>query len=149
VSIGEIDSHGSLPRIQTKPIKNTKPLHTIPPGEPVEWDEALNLVKALNPNERSYIRLNVKVERYLAQGAQEQAVQAMKDKQCRFCEIKKTATQLIQHVQAQMTAEDFNRKTPLDIANQFFTEKYGSPMSDEQQAMFNYVYQLVQEEAQQ
>jgi hypothetical protein len=73
----------------------------------------------------------------------------MKDKQCRFCEIKKTATQLIQHVQAQMTAEDFNRKTPLDIANQFFTEKYGSPMSDEQQAMFNYVYQLVQEEAQQ
>ena len=149
VSIVEIDSHGSLPRIQTKPIKNTKPLHTIPPGEPVEWDEALNLVKALNPNERSYIRLNVKVERYLAQGAQEQAVQAMKDKQCRFCEIKKTATQLIQHVQAQMTAEDFNRKTPLDIANQFFTEKYGSPMSDEQQAMFNYVYQLVQEEAQQ
>jgi 1-deoxy-D-xylulose 5-phosphate reductoisomerase len=86
------------------------------------------------------------VERFLAQGAQEQAVQAMKDKQCRFCEIKKTATQLIQHVQAQMTAEDFNRKTPLDIANQFFTEKYGSPMSEEQQEMFNYIYHLVQEQ---
>ena len=149
VSIVTIEKHNAMPHIETSVIRNLKPLHTIPASEPVEFKDALKLVKAINPNERSYIRLNIKVERYLPEGAQEQAVQAMKDKQCRFCEIKKTATQLIPRVQAQMTIEDFNRKSPLDIANQFFTEKYGSPMSEEQQEMFNYIYRLVQEEAQQ
>lgn len=149
VSIVTIEEHNAMPHIETSVIRNLKPLHTIPASEPVEFKDALEAVKAINPNERSYIRLNIKVERYLPEGAQEQAVQAMKDKQCRFCEIKKTATQLIPRVQAQMTIEDFNRKSPLDIANQFFTEKYGSPMSEEQQEMFNYIYRLVQEEAQQ
>jgi hypothetical protein len=86
------------------------------------------------------------VEQYLPNGAQEQAAQAVADKQCRFCEIKKTATVAITRNATQMTIEEFNKKTPLDIANQYFIDTYGHPMNDEQQDMFNHIYQLIQEE---
>ena len=146
VSIVEIDSHGALPRVETKVIKNLKPLHTIPAQEPVDFETALKQLQALNPNERSYIRLNVKVDQYLPTGAQEQAAQAVKDKQCRFCEIKKTATMPTARTSTTMTVEEFNMKTPLDIANQYFIDKYGQPMDEQQQEMFNEIYQLVKEE---
>jgi exonuclease SbcD len=146
VSIVEIDSHGALPRVETKVIKNYKPLHTIPANEPVDFETALQQLLALNPNERSYIRLNVKVDQFLPTGAQEQAARAVKDKQCRFCEIKKTATLPIARTTAVMTIEEFNRKTPLDIANQYFTNKYGQPMDAQLQEMFNSVYESVKDE---
>ena len=146
VSIVEIDCHGALPRVETKVIKNVKPLHTLPAHEPVDFEAALQLLQGLNPNDRSYIRLNVKVDQFLPSGAQEQAAQTVKDKQCRFCEIKKTATVTTARSSATMTVEEFNRKTPLDIANQYFIDKNGQPMDEQQQEMFNDIYQLVKEE---
>jgi exonuclease SbcD len=145
VSIVEIDAHGSLPRIETKTIKNPKPLHTIPPHEPTSFEDAIQLLQALNPNERSYIRLNVKVDHYLPVGAQEQAITAIKDKHCRFCEIKKTSTTAVARRERQMTIEEFNTKQPIDIADQYFIDTFGEPMTEEQRNMFNHIYQLVQE----
>ena len=45
-----------------------------------------------------------------------------------------------------MTVEEFNKKSPIDIANQYFIEKFGAPMNDEQRDMFNDLYQLLMEE---
>lgn len=146
VTIVEIDAHGSQPVISTKQIKNIKPLHTIPANEPVDFETALQQLQAINPNERSYIRLNVKVDRYLPHGAQEKAVQAVKDKQCRFCEIKKTVTATEYHRASQMTVEQLNRMLPLDVANQFFIDKTGEPMTQQEQAMFNEVYHEIEKE---
>ena len=145
VSIVEIDAHGALPRVETKVIKNLKPLHTIPANEPADFDTAMQLLQAINPNERSYIRLHVLVDHYLPAGAQELAAQAVKDKQCRLCEIKKTSTSATAHQATQMTVEEFNSKEPIDIANQYFIDKYGEPMNEEQREMFNMIYQAVQE----
>ena len=146
VSIVQIDRHDALPVIDTKVIKNIKPLHTIPANEPADFEDALQRLQALNPNEHSYIRLNVKVEHFLPNGAQEQAALAVEGKQCRLCEIKKTSTATGAHSSTQMTVEQFHKQSPLDIANQYFTDKYGEPMNEEQQEMFNYIYQLVQQE---
>lgn len=146
VTIVEIDAHGSQPVISTKQIKNIKPLHTIPANEPVDFEVALQQLQAINPNERSYIRLNVKVDRYLPHGAQEKAVQAVKDKQCRFCEIKKTVNATEYHRASQMTVEQLNRMLPLDVANQFFIDKTGEPMTQQEQAMFNEVYHEIEKE---
>ena len=146
VTIVEIDAHGSQPVISTKQIKNIKPLHTIPANEPVDFETALQQLQAINPNERSYIRLNVKVDRYLPHGAQEKAVQAVKDKQCRFCEIKKTVTATEYHRASQMTVEQLNRMLPLDVANQFFIDKTGEPMTQQEQAMFNEIYHEIEKE---
>ena len=146
VSIVEIDSHGALPRIETKVIKNMKPLHTLPAHEPVDIDTAIGLLQSHNPNEKAYIRLNVKVDRFLPNGALQRAAQAVKDKQCRFCEIKKTVTAIERCHTTQLTVEQFNKMLPIEVVNQFFIDKTGSPMTDQQQEMFNYVYQAVEKD---
>ena len=113
-------------------------------GTPVPVS-TIQLLQALNPNERSYIRLNVKVDHYLPVGAQEQAITAIKDKHCRFCEIRKTSTTAVARRERQMTIEEFNAKQPIDIADQYFIDTFGEPMTEEQRNMFNHIYQLVQE----
>ena len=148
-SIVEIDAHGSLPRVTTKRIENIKPLRTIPAGSPVDFEAALEQLQVLVPDERAYVRLNVLVDRYLPNGAQERAALAVADKQCRFCEIKKVAIAEASHAVKQMTMEEFNHKHPIEVAQQFYLEKYQREMTDEEQEMFNYVYRLVQEEARQ
>lgn len=148
-SIVEIDAHGSLPRVTTKRIENIKPLRTIPAGSPVDFETALEQLQVLVPDERAYVRLNVLVDRYLPSGAQERAALAVADKQCRFCEIKKVAIAEASHAVKQMTMEEFNHKHPIEVAQQFYLEKYQREMTDEEQEMFNYVYRLVQEEARQ
>lgn len=148
-SIVEIDAHGSLPRVTTKRIENIKPLRTIPAGSPVDFETALEQLQVLVPDERAYVRLNVLVDHYLPNGAQERAALAVADKQCRFCEIKKVAIAEASHAVKQMTMEEFNHKHPIEVAQQFYLEKYQREMTDEEQEMFNYVYRLVQEEARQ
>ena len=145
VSIVTIDDHGALPSIETKVIKNIKPLHTLPANQAVDFDTALEKLRQINPNERAYIRLNVIVERYLPEGAQERAAQAVADKQCRLCEIKKTTTATNTNRPSQMTVEEFHHKEPIDIANQYFIDQNGEPMNDQQREMFNYIYQSVKE----
>ena len=146
VSIVEIDHHGSMPCIETKRIKNIKPLQTVPPGEPIPFDDALQLLQKLDSDEPAYIRLNVSVERFLPHGAQERTALALADKSCRFCEIKKTLTTAVLQQATQMTIEEFNTKAPIDIANQYFKDKLGEEMSDDQKKMFEQIYQLVNEE---
>ena len=146
VSIVEIDSHGVLPRIMSKVIKNPKPLHTLPAREPVDIDTAIGLLQGHNPNEKAYIRLNVKVERFLPNGALQRAAQAVKDKQCRFCEIKKTVSAMERRHTTQLTVEQFNKMLPIEVANQYIIEETGKPMTEQQQEMFNYAYQAVEKD---
>jgi hypothetical protein len=46
----------------------------------------------------------------------------------------------------QLTVEQFNKMLPIEVTNQFFIDKTGNPMTEQQQEMFNYVYQAVQKE---
>ena len=146
VSIVELDTHGAMPRVGTKRIKNIKPLHTIPAKEPVTLDNALEELSRCNDVEEAYIRLNVLVDRYLPSGAQERAAQAVSEKKGRFCEIKKTTSTAANSIIRQMTVEEFNSKSPLEVANQFFIDDTGSPMNEQEKTMFNQVYQMVIEE---
>ena len=45
-----------------------------------------------------------------------------------------------------MTVEQLNRMLPLDVANQFFIDKTGEPMTQQEQAMFNEVYHEIEKE---
>ena len=150
VSIVTIEAHGALPQVTTTAIKNIKPLHTIPAKDPVDLETALALVEEQrNDVKNAYIRLNVTVEHYLPNGAQERAAKAVNAQQGRFCEIKKTALNTATGPSRQMTVEEFNRKQPIEVANQYYLEKIGRAMTDDEKAMFNYVQQLVEEESRQ
>ena len=150
VSIVTIEAQGVLPQVTTTAIKNIKPLHTIPAKDPVDLETALALVEEQrNDVKNAYIRLNVTVEHYLPNGAQERAAKAVNAQQGRFCEIKKTALNTATGPSRQMTVEEFNRKQPIEVANQYYLEKIGRAMTDDEKAMFNYVQQLVEEESRQ
>lgn len=150
VSIVTLEAHGALPQVATTAIKNIKPLHTIPAKDPVDLETALALVEEQrNDVKNAYIRLNVTVEHYLPNGAQERAAKAVNAQQGRFCEIKKTALNTATGPSRQMTVEEFNRKQPIEVANQYYLEKIGRAMTDDEKAMFNYVQQLVEEESRQ
>lgn len=147
VSIVTIEAHGAMPQVTTTAIKNIRPLHTIPAKDPVDLEAALALVEEQrNDVKNAYIRLNVAVERYLPNGAQERAAKAVNAQQGRFCEIKKTALNTASGPSRQMTVEEFSRKQPIEVANQYYLEKIGRAMTDDEKAMFNYVQQLVEEE---
>ena len=150
VSIVTIEAHGALPQVTTTAIKNIRPLHTIPAKDPVDLETALALVEEQrNDVKNAYIRLNVAVEHYLPNGAQERAAKAVNAQQGRFCEIKKTALNTATGPSRQMTVEEFNRKQPIEVANQYYLEKIGRAMTDDEKAMFNYVQQIVEEESRQ
>ena len=149
VSLVTIDAHGAKPVVKELDITNIRPLHTVPADNPVSFDEALGMVAERKDINDAYIRLNVAVDRYLPHGAQERAAKAVSEQQGRFCEIKKTALQTASAGSRQMTVEEFNSKQPIEVANQFFMDKTGQGMTDEEKAMFKYVQQLVEEEKRQ
>lgn len=146
VSIVTIDAHGAMPQVTTAAIKNRRPLHTVPAKEAVDLDTALAEVERRTDIKDAYIRLNVAVDRYLPNGAQERAAKAVSERQGRFCEIKKTALNSPAGQSKQMTVEEFNKKLPIEVANQYYLDQYGQEMTDEEKAMFKYVQQLVEEE---
>ena len=146
VTIVEIDAQGAKPVIKTKAIKNIRPLHTVPAKEAVDLDTALAEVDRRTDIKDAYIRLNVAVDRYLPNGAQERAAKAVSERQGRFCEIKKTALHVPTGQYRQMTVEEFNKKLPIEVANQYYLDQNGQEMSEEEKAMFMYVQQLVEEE---
>ena len=97
----------------------------------------------------SYIRLYVKVDRFLPTGSQERAAQAVSDRKGYYCEIKKTASTVTQGAKQQMTLAEFSSKQPIEIANQYLLDTTGSEMTDKEKEMFNYALRLVQEELRQ
>ena len=146
VSVVTIAAQGAKPEVQTVAIKNIKPLHTVPAKEAVDLETALTEVERRTDIKDAYIRLNLAVERYLPNGAQERAAKAVSEQQGRFCEIKKTALQAYEGRSKQMTVEEFNKKQPSEVANQYYLDKIGQEMTEEEKAMFNIVQQLVEEE---
>lgn len=143
VSLIEIDAHGSVPVIRSLPIKNIKPLHTIPAKEPADFDTVMEHLQRLNGNENAYIRLNVLVDGQLPHDAQTRAAEVLEQKNCRYCCIKRNVTATVRQRGTQMHLEELSAKLPIDVANQFFTDTTGHAMSELQQEMFNEAYRQV------
>lgn len=146
VSIVTIEGHNAMPLIEKIGIKNLKPLHTIPANDPVDFDEALKLAAMSRDIAGAYIRLNVKTERYLPNGAQERAARTINEMSGRFCEIKNTSSVVTSRPQQQMTVEELNNLRPVEVAKRYFLREYNREMTEQELEMFNYVYQLIQEE---
>ena len=138
VSLVEIDVHGSEPTVQSLVINNIHPLHTIPPKEPANFDTVLQQVQSLSGSENAYVRLNVLVDGHLPHDAQTRAAQALEEKNCRYCCIKRTLpATATANSPCRMHLEELSAKQPIDVANQFFIDKTGNAMTDEQREMFN------------
>lgn len=145
VSLVEIAAHGSKPVVHRHVIKNIRPLHTIP-STPADFDTALEQLQGLS-EENAYVRLNVLVDGNLPHDAQTRAAEVLAEKNCRYCCIKRNLTATAAaHPPRKMHLEELSAKQPIDVANQFFTDKTGNAMTDLQREMFNEALQQVRSE---
>lgn len=72
--------------IQHLPIENPWPLLTIP-ERPLPFDEAIACLQRFDDQQKAYIRLNVTTQIALPADYNEQAANAARQKQCRFCTL--------------------------------------------------------------
>ena len=143
VSLVEIDAHRSLPVIRNLPIKNLKPLHTIPARLPVDFETVMNLLYNIDGYENAYVRLNVLIDGKLPHDAQTRAATELEKKNCRFCCIKRTLPPGAGGHPPRMSLEELTAKRPIDVADRFFKDKTGDSMNVLQREMFNEAYQQV------
>lgn len=138
VSLVEIAAHGSTPVVNTRKIKNIKPLHTIPAREPADFDTVLTQLQGLDDGEDAYVRLNVLIDGHLPHDAQMRAAQVLEEKHCRYCCIKRTLPpSAAAPSPRRMHLEELSTKQPIDVADQFFKDRTGNAMTDLQREMFN------------
>lgn len=145
VTIATIEG-GTLPQLRTIPIKDLKPLHTLPASAPVPVDDAIKLLEQYDDHTQAYIRLNVEVEQYLPGDAIARAAAATAGKQCCFCTFNVTTTARDAQSQGAISYEEFQRLTPIDIATKYYLQKLGRKMSQEEIDMFNQAFQEVEKE---
>lgn len=145
VTIATLQRH-KPPVVRTVPIDNMKPLHTLPPSEPVDVEQALKCLEQYPDEAPGYICLNVKVESYLPGGATARAAAIAAGKACCFCTFKATKTAQEALDKRAIAYVDFKKLTPLDIASQYYKEKKGREMNASEIEMFNHACHEVKNE---
>jgi len=132
LSIVEIESHGAAPAIRTIGLPLLRQVVTIPEGEAVPFEEALEELRKFPEDREAYIRLNVKVKQYGGADWAAKAEAATEGKKCRYCCIN-LSTGPIQEVtgnERQLSQEELMEKDPLDIAELHWLAEKGCEMDE-------------------
>ena len=129
VTIAQVE-HGKEPVVDIIPLHLMRPVRTIP-DEPVTFEEAIEILKAHDENDASYIQLNVRSNNGLPVDCNERALKAVTGKRCRFCTFhlldeRDNATKL---QQIDVTPEEFMEMTPMEVAKRYLESK-GLPTDD-------------------
>lgn len=136
VTMVEIGSRGDTPTLSILPIVNPRPLVTLPEDGFATWEEALALLSQFDSESRAYVRLNVEVEDFLPAGANAEAAQIVKDKQCRFCYINAHRRERERTECKGLTVSEFRQESPLSLVRRYAADK-GLPFDDELAELFN------------
>lgn len=106
--------------IQYLPIENPWPLLTIP-ERPLPFDEAIACLQRFDDQRKAYIRLNVTTQIALPADYNEQAANAARQKQCRFCTLQvhyETALNNPQLLQS-ITPLQLQDMSPAEVADKY------------------------------
>ena len=144
VTVVELESHGDQPNIRTIRIENPWPLKTIP-AEAVDLDLALKTLEEMPADKQCYVRLHVKLTDIPPQNAMERASNAVSGKKCRFCCFKWDRTEQESRERKSFADVDqLKAQSPLDIADLYYTNKFGQPLDDELKGMLDLVIREVE-----
>ena len=145
VTIVEIEKHGDQPLLRIIPIFNPWPLKTFP-KEAQPFEEVLKELALFPDDEKAYLRLHVKLEDVPPQHALERAAEAVRNKKCRFCCFKWVyPEERSVKVRSFEDVEQIKSRSPLDIAELYYENKFGQPLSDDLKDMLKTVISEVQE----
>lgn len=147
VSIVSVEA-GKEPVVEVRVITNSRPLLTVP-CEPMPFEQALqHALKNLKREELGYLRLNVSGD--LPTDASERVSQAFEGYGIRFCTIKRCAEQLHTERSAysDLTLDEMNELLPLEVARQYYLDKFAEPMPEELSQIFDVALKSLEEEVQ-
>ncbi|MCM1177642.1 MAG: exonuclease subunit SbcD [Bacteroides sp.] len=146
ISMVEIDSHGSRPRVQTIDIQDIHPLVTLPAEGYASWQEAKELLNGFPDDIQAYIRLNVETDDFLPPEANDEAMMLCKGKVCRFCYINAIRKGRHESKARVLTVQEFRSEKPIDIARRY-TDDTGQRFDGEMEILFNEIIEMVNEES--
>lgn len=135
VSVVEIASHGEKPLIREQEIKNPRPLVTLPTSGFEDWDSVVERLKVFPKDKPVYVRLNVQVDDYLPQGAEQQARELVKGTPVTITHInaRRKATESAET--KSVTVDEFKMMEPLEVAK-LYAEKTGRVFDKEMEELF-------------
>lgn len=106
------------------------------PTEAVDLDDAIQLLTDLPAEQSMYVRLHVRLKDVTPVNALERANNALKEKQARFCTFKwEREKQADESQLPQMDIEKIQTLSPLQVAEHFYHDEYGTPLDDELKEM--------------
>lgn len=143
VSIVKIN-HGCEPQIKTIKIDNPIPIKTIP-DVAANFDEVLKSLSKLDGDNKMYVRLHIKFDANVPKLIREQAIEALKDKQARFCTIKWERKQQASStsISTNFTLDEVLTTSPLEIAKLHYNRINDIDMDQDMINKFNEILSLV------
>lgn len=133
VAVVEIDRHGAEPRVRCEEIRPLRRVKSLP-ARPASLEEGIAALRTLEKEDPSYVRVVVSAAEPLPPDAEARAVEAVRGKLCRLCEVRREAKKRA------TTDPDANRFDEIEqiqairpevIAGEAFARKYGAEMNDE------------------
>lgn len=124
---------GRKPVIEEIPIRNPKPLLTIP-EKAMPFDEALAELAQFPLHEPAYIRLNVLADAPLPANYVAKIIKTLEGKEADYCCVKLESTQNSQKQDADTIAVAFdadNMPTMMELADKHWKKLYGTTLPDE------------------
>ncbi|MBQ8839263.1 MAG: exonuclease SbcCD subunit D C-terminal domain-containing protein [Bacteroidales bacterium] len=130
VTVAEV-AKGEIPLIRTIPVRNIRPLRTIPKS-PVSFEDALKALEGFPSDEPAYLRIWVRLEDVPPANAMLRASMALQGKQAKFCTIKweRNRAEESRNVRV-LDVEQFRAFSPLQLAEMYYSEKYGGPLDED------------------
>ncbi|MDE6670455.1 MAG: hypothetical protein K2K26_12355 [Muribaculaceae bacterium] len=141
VTVVSLAEHGTEPKVHTVPVKQPRPLVSLPVGAPRPLEEVLDVFKKYPDSLPSYIRLNVLVDSFLPPDATNRARIIAAQKQCRFCIINQIRSDSGNVAgQIPMTVEEFRNLEPAEIVSRY-ADNTGIEFTDDMRTLFDEVLQ--------
>lgn len=94
------------------------------PSEGVEFSKALRMLSKLSPQDKAFIRLNIKEDKPLPSDCEERATFATNGKQCKYCTIKYEHTgNLEKQALSVLSLTEFAEITTEELARRYFNSR--------------------------
>lgn len=145
VSIVEIDRHNDKPEVRTIPIRNPRPLVTLPAEGMASWEEAKELLTMFPDDIPAYIRLNIEIDDFLPVEANAEAKSLTEGKECRFCHINAKRKAVRKTDTKTLSVQEFQEENPLNIAKRF-AEDSGMAFDDDMSRLFTEIVRMVEDD---
>lgn len=146
VSLVEIDSHGSVPRITPVELMQRRPLLTLPAAgeDPLTFDAALDLLAGWESE--AFLRLRVAVGDVAPPHAIERACRAAASGRGRFCAFKWIRPER-DNAGADAVPRDideFKALTPGEVARRYYADRTGQAMPDDLSALLDEIMEHIE-----